>query len=270
MGEPSEYQALDRPELVQFVFYPRREYTEPPPHSSDHQIQVADGISIGCRFYQHGIASPTVLYFHGNGEVVYDYDYVAPLFRDIGANLFVADYRGYGTSGGSPNFSSMVADSHPIFEAVLKVLDGGGYNARLFLMGRSLGSVSAIELAASYGDDLDGLIVESGFASTVRLMSRLGYPADRLGIRDFGFPNLTKIKTVTLPTLVLHGEADSLIPLEEGRDLYENVAAVDKRLVVIPGAGHNDIMVRDLDLYFGAIADLIHGSAGPESASGQG
>jgi len=120
-----------------------------------------------------------------------------------------------------------------------------------------LGSISAIELAVSYGDDVDGLIVESGFASTSRLMQRLGFPAQALGIKDFGFPNLTKIKSVTSPTLIMHGEYDSLIPLEEALDLYEHVPAESRRLVIIPGADHNDIMVRDIDLYFGAIEELV-------------
>ena len=124
-------------------------------------------------------------------------------------------------------------------------------------MGRSLGSVSAIELASNYQDEVGGLIIESGFASTVRLMTRLGFPRDGLGIQDFGFPNLSKIRAVMLPTLIIHAECDSLIPLEEARDLFENAPAGDKRLVVIPEADHNDIMVADMPAYFGAIREFI-------------
>ncbi len=253
----SDYKALDRPEMVQFVFYPRKDYTSPPRGAIDHRIKVDEGVHISCRFYPRSIKSPTILFFHGNGEVVYDYDFIAPIYNSKDINLFVADYRGYGMSDGSPNFSCMVADSAVIFEEFCAFLDRGDYNGKIFPMGRSLGSISAIELAVAYQDDIDGLIVESGFASTPRLMQRLGFPPQALGIKDFGFPNLTRIKSVTSPTLILHGERDSLIPLEEGIDLYENVATEERRLVVIPGADHNDIMVRDIDLYMGSIEELV-------------
>ena len=257
MSTQSDYSALDRPEIVQFVFYPREDHTSPPPGARDHLIPVGDGVSISCRFYVHGFRSPTVLFFHGNGEVVSDYDFIAPMYHGRGINLFVADYRGYGASGGTPNFSSMVSDSHRIFDGFLRILEEDGHDGGAFLMGRSLGSVSAVELASSYQDRVTGLIIESGFASTPRLMARLGFPQDALGIKDFGFPNLTRIRTVSLPTLILHGEHDNMIPLEEARDLFENVATEKKRLVIIPEADHNDIMIRDMDLYFGAIEEFV-------------
>ena len=111
----------------------------------------------------------------------------------------------------------MVEDAHPIFDAFQGVLSDGGYTGKVFVMGRSLGDVSAIELASEYPDQISGLILESAFASTPRLMSRLGFSQEYLGISDPGFPNLTKIRTITMPTLIIHGECDSLIPFEEGR-----------------------------------------------------
>jgi hypothetical protein len=157
----------------------------------------------------------------------------------------------------------MVADAHHIFKGFSEVLQEGGYRGKVFLMGRSLGSVSAIELAFHYGEKIEGLILESGFASTVRstrlfeLMTRLGFSKEFLGIKDFGFPNLTKIRTVTLPTLIIHAEFDSLIPLTEARDLFENVATKKKRLVIIPGADHNDLMMVGIGPYFKAIEEFV-------------
>jgi len=257
MSHHDDYSALDRPELLQFVFYPRKDFTTPPSNATDHLIAVDEDVSISCRFHMHDRSSPSVLFFHGNGEVVSDYDYIAPIYNQLGVNLFVADYRGYGASGGRPTFSSMVADSHRVFEYFIAVLLKGGYSGKTFVMGRSLGSVSAIELASRYEDKINGLVIESGFASTVRLMTRLGFPRDVLGIKDFGFPNLSKIRTITLPTLIIHAECDSLIPFEEAKDLFENAAAKSKRLVVIPGADHNDIMMTDTQAYFGAIEEFI-------------
>jgi hypothetical protein len=59
----------------------------------------------------------------------------------------------------------------------------------------------------------------------------------------------------------LHGEYDSLIPLEEARDLFDNVATEHKRLVIIPGADHNDILIRDMGLYFGAVEEFVYAYA---------
>ena len=108
----------------------------------------ASDVSITCRFYVKDAALPTILYFHGNGEVVADQDYIAPLYNERSINLFAADFRGYGASTGSPNFSTMVEDAHPIFDAFLGVLSDGGFKGKVFVMGRSLGSMSAIELAS--------------------------------------------------------------------------------------------------------------------------
>ncbi len=257
MSQPTDYSALDRPELLQFVFYPRKDFTVPPPNSTDHLIPVEKDVSISCRFYVHHRDAPSVLYFHGNGEVVSDHDYIAPLYNRLGVNLFVADYRGSGASGGTPTFSNMVADAYHIFKGFWEILQEGGYGGRVFLMGRSLGSVSAIELASHYGEKIKGLILESGFASTVRLMTRLGFPKEFLGIKDAEFPNLAKIRAITLPTLIIHAEFDSLIPLTEARDLFENVATKEKRLVIIPGADHNDLMVLGIEPYFEAIEEFI-------------
>jgi uncharacterized protein len=259
MTTQDDYTALDRPELIRFVFYPRQWHTNPPKNATDYVVPVGSDISITCRFYVKDAESPTILYFHGNGEVVADHDSLAPLYNERGINLFVADYRGYGASTGSPSFSSMVEDAHPIFDAFLGVLGDGGFSGRVFVMGRSLGSVSAIELASTYTDQISGLIIESGFASTVRLMTRLGFPKEQLGFKDPGFPNLTKIRTITMPTLIIHGERDSLIPFEEGRDLYDNSGAKSKLILVIPNGDHNTLLMEGMAEYFKAIEELVVG-----------
>lgn len=257
MTSQDDYTALDKPEMVRFIFYPRHWHTNPPKNATDYVVPVGKDTTITCRFYVKDAESPTILYFHGNGEVVADHDSLAPLYNERGINLFVADYRGYGASSGSPSFSSMVEDAHPIFDAFLGVLSDGGFSGRVFVMGRSLGSVSAIELASNYPDQISGLIIESGLASTVRLMTRLGFSRESLGIQDPGFPNLTRIRTITMPTLIIHGERDSLIPFEEGRDLYDNAGAQSKRILVIPDGDHNTLLMEGMAEYFKAIEELV-------------
>lgn len=252
-----DYSALDRPEFLRFVFYPRGDFTPPPPNSTDHLIPVESDISISCRFHVHSQSSPSILFFHGNGEVVSDYDYLAHLYNELGINLFVADYRGYGLSGGTPTLTNMVADAHRIFEGFGDILRQGHYSGDLFVMGRSLGSMPAVELAFNYGEQIKGLIIESGGGSMVKMVRRMGFSMESLGITDAEFPNLAKIRAIALPTLIIHAESDSLIPLSEARNLFENAATKDKRLIIIPGANHNTIMLVGLETYFEAIRDFV-------------
>ena len=253
----ADYSALDRPEILSFVFYPRRDFTKAPPSASDHFIPVDKDVSISCRFYTHSQSSPSIIYFHGNGEVVSDYDYIAPMYNQLGVNLFVADYRGYGASQGDPTFSNMISDAPIIFKTFTDILHQGHYSSDIFVMGRSLGSVSAIEAAYRYQEQMQGVIIESGFASVIRFLSHLGFPAGLLGIEDVDFPNLAKIRSITIPTLIIHGEYDSLILPTEGEALFQNSAAENKHLVIISRANHNDIMVIGKERYLEAIKEFV-------------
>ena len=254
-----DFTALDRPEITGFIFYPRRSWRPAPPGATDYLAPVAPDISISCRFYVSGHDAPTILFFHGNGEVASDYDDIAPFYERLGINLFVADYRGYGASGGIPSFSSMLTDAHAVFRHFRGILRDGGFTDQLFLMGRSLGSGSAVALASFCQDQVQGLIVESGFASAVRLLGYLGFPVDRSSLENVEAAGLTMIRSLRLPVLILHGESDFLIPAEEALAFYNEVGTKDKTLVLIPGAGHNDIMIRDAERYFAAIKEFVLG-----------
>lgn len=253
----NDYSLLDKPEILQFVFYPRRDIRKGPHNSNDYFVSVGNEISIGCRFYVHSHSSPSILFFHGNGEVVSDYDDIAAIYNEQGINLFVADYRGYGASGGTPTFTNMVSDAHIVFKSFLDILRDNHHSGDVFVMGRSLGSMSAIELALSYQEQMKGLIIESGFASIMRLLEHLGFPRGLLGINDVTFPNMAKMRSITLPTLILHGEHDSLIPPTEARDLFESAVTRRKHLLIINGADHNDIMLVGRKKYFKAIREFV-------------
>jgi uncharacterized protein len=249
----------DHPEIVYRLFFPRREFAgEPNPlNARNHSVKVTDDIAIGCRFYPSRNDAPNILYFHGNGETVSDYDYVAPLYQERGLNLFVADYRGYGMSNGSPTSGSMIRDTHPIFREFVDFLRTVNCTGNLFVMGRSLGSAPAIEVAYRYQQYLKGLIIESGFASGRNQLIRLGVSHMFRDVKDpIGFGNDLKIKEVTIPTLIIHGEMDEIIPATEGETLYAFSGSQEKSSLFIPHAGHNDIMMVGLDSYMGAIERL--------------
>lgn len=251
---------MDIPQIVYRLFYPRREYASDTesPKAVNHFIPVNDEISLGCRFYPSSISAPCILYFHGNGETAQDYDDVAPLYQERSLNLFVADYRGYGMSDGTPGCSSMIKDAHKTFAGFCSFLRDNGYTGGCFVMGRSLGSAPALEVAYHYQGQLKGLIIESGFAGVRNQLGRLGVLHLFDNIDNLtGFGNDLKIREVTLPTLIIHGEADSIIPATEGRALYEQSGASKKAHLFIPFAGHNDLMMLALDTYMSTIKRFI-------------
>jgi hypothetical protein len=250
---------LDRPEISAIAFYPRKSSARiSRPNAKNHLIEVEKGVKIGCRFYTKGPEHSSLLYFHGNGEIVDDYGDRASSYSEIGINLFVADYRGYGFSDGTPTMTSLVKDAHPIFKEFRKIVEENGFKNSLFLMGRSLGSIPAIEIAYHYQNIIQGLVIESGPANNLRQYIRSLVPSSHPIWRDnWHFLNKVRLRSIFKPTLIIHGEFDTGIPLKESRELYKNSAAKDKRLVIIPNAGHNDLMIVGKERYYRAIEEFV-------------
>ena len=243
-----------------FLFHPRPEWesARSTGSSEDLLIPVEGHVAIGARFHRAGEQAPTILFFHGNGEIVADYDELAQLYLNEGINFLAVDYRGYGRSGGRPTITAMMRDAHMIFDFVRKMLEERGYTGPFILMGRSLGSASVLELAAHYQGRVDGLVVESGFAYSQPLLRLLGVDMDTLGVREEdGFRNRDKISAFEKPTLVIHAEHDHIIPLGEGQALYNASPATDKRLLIIPDANHNDIFLKGITEYMGALREFV-------------
>ncbi len=254
------YAGLDRPEILRAIFHPRPEPAgiDRRAQGQDHLIPVAREIAVGSRFHLSDRSGATILFFHGNGEIVADYDDLAPMYNQMGINFIVADYRGYGRSTGYPTISGMMADCHMVFDYVRNWLTKNDYQGPLVVMGRSLGSASALELAADPEKGIDGLIIESGFAYAAPLLRLLGVDVDRIEFNEEdGFGHVDKIAKFLGPTLVIHAEYDHIIPFSDGQALYDASRAPQKRLVQIEDANHNDIFFRGMAVYMRAIHDFI-------------
>ncbi len=263
-GSSRDIGILDRPEVSRVLFHPRRDspHRPIPLRVRSVRFQVDEEITVSGRLHRAKLDGPTILFFHGNGEIAADYDGISPLYTGLGINLLVVDYRGYGSSDGQPTASQLLADAVEVYETTKSVLLRHELKARpLFIMGRSLGSAAAIEIAWHARDDIDGLIIESGFAYTLPLLATLGLRMELAGADEAhnGFGNLDKIAQVRKPTLIIHGQDDWLIPVENAHALHERSGATDKRLVTIPGAGHNDLLFTGQTPYFEALRRFVLG-----------
>jgi len=250
------YPALDTRAVNRYLFYPRG--GEPVPSSSDRArtilVPVEEGVIVGGKCHILDRSAPNILFFHGNGEIVSDYDDFAPFFLNAGFNFIPVDYRGYGFSTGFPSVTSMMRDCHVIFSHVTDWLEREGMQGALVMMGRSLGSASALEIAGRYEGRLGGMVIDSGFAFTGPLLENLGLDPAAIGfIEENGLRNLDKIRRFHKPSLIVHGENDEIIDVSEARKLYESCPAEEKRLLVIPSAGHNDLFITGREAYQNAL-----------------
>ncbi|MCG8634822.1 MAG: alpha/beta hydrolase [Desulfobacterales bacterium] len=259
----SKYEALDNPAILQYLFHPRKEgpHRSAAPGREDFMIPVAEGISLGASLHYSDPGAPVVLFFHGNGEIVSDYDELGQAFtRGAGVNFFVADYRGYGASSGSPSASAMISDAHRVLEFVQEMMGEKKMTGSLTVMGRSLGSAPALELAARSSFEFHALIIESGFALAGPLLRVLGLNPERFGFDGLpGEENLDKMAGVTSPCLVIHAQFDHLIPFSDGQALFDACPAEKKHLLEIKGANHNDIFIRGMAPYLEQVRNFCRG-----------
>ena len=250
----TDYSALDRPEISMNSFYPRRNRTALPEGAEDFAVSVAEDITLSCRFFPVSTAAPTVLFFYGNGETAADYDNIAPIYNQVGISFFVADYRGYGQSGGLPTFTAMLSDAHRVREELVRMLAAGGYTGDVFVMGRSMGRHPAFELAANAPDGaLKGLILESGRPNLGQFC--YGLPAEDAAKMEAAYRE--KVRSIGLPALVIHGEQDTLAPVEQAVTMFQEFPSDEKRLLTIPEAGHNDLLYRGINEYFSAVREFV-------------
>jgi alpha-beta hydrolase superfamily lysophospholipase len=222
-----------------------------------HFIEVEKGIKIGCKYFSADKDYPSILYFHGNGETVLDQDWIAPSYNIRGINLFMTDYRGYGVSDGKPTVDNLIGDSPKIFKNFKEILKKEGYNQDIFVMGRSLGSIPAIETAYQFNNELKGLIIESGTSGNFPFLEIYLSPEERHNLKGL-FKNKEKIRAIKIPTLIIHGELDEILPVREGKELFEYSGSVDKSILIIPGSGHNDLLFNGENPYFSVLGDFVN------------
>jgi uncharacterized protein len=257
MHEALDYGLLDRSGAATLAFYPRAEFGRPPGRATDYTFDVEPGVVLGARLYVAGRDRPTILYFHGNGEVASDHDGLAPHYFESGVNLFVFEFRGYGTSSGRPTSATLVSDARVAAAHFHATLDQLQFDVSRFVMGRSLGAHSALEVASNVASRFRGLIIESGAGDVRRFLARLGVDTAVGPGAALTDAHDAKIRGITLPTLIIHGERDELVPVARAAELYDTLQVADRQLVLIPDAGHNDLTWVGSEQYFTAIAEFV-------------
>jgi uncharacterized protein len=209
-----------------------------PANGEEVWIKVANGERIHGWFLramkQPAIA--TVLHCHGNGGNLSSVVWVAQDFAKRGFDVMIFDYRGYGRSEGRLTDEwGLYADAEAVYNHLIS--ERGVKVEKLALYGQSLGTTAAVDLASRR--PCGALIVESGLssASDMGAVSFPWLPRQLHFLAKNRFESTRKIAEVKCPVMVTHGTNDAVIPVEQGRKLYES-ARDPKRLVIVEGGDH--------------------------------
>ena len=208
---------------------------------SEVAIETPDGLQLAAWWWPGEQALSFVL-LHGNAGHRGDRLAWMRAMHDIGPNVLVVDYRGYGGNQGSPTEAGLIRDGLAAVRWVEQERPG-----RVILVGESLGTGVAVAVAAQHPPA--AMILHSSFPSLLPIAQR-AYPLLPVGwlMRD-RFDSLELMSELKVPVMFVHGDADVLVPPELGRQMFEaapgtldpTAQAAGKVWWTIPGAGHQEV-----------------------------
>ena len=220
----------------------------------DVEFQSADGTKLHGWFADHNNPVAIALCCHGNAGNIASRGNSLKLLNQrhhLAAMMF--DYRGYGKSEGKPTENGILADARAARTWLAK--RKGIPEQEIVLFGRSLGGAVAVDLAAK--DGARGLVLVSTFSSMPAVAKNFVPFLPTSLLMTQRFDSVKKIKNYHGPLLQSHGDADELIPIEQGRTLF-SAAGGKKNFIVITGGKHNDPQSEEyrvaLDKFLGGLS----------------
>jgi uncharacterized protein len=221
------------------------------PGARDVALRTEDGVDLAAWYLPAAVDAPAVLVANGNGG---SRELRAPLARalhDAGLSVLLFDYRGYGGNAGNPTEQGLALDARAaraflVDEAAVPV-------ERLLYFGESLGAAVVTELAGEHPPA--ALVLRSPFVD-LAAVAAVHYPflPVRALLRD-RYPLAEQLARVSVPTTVVLGDADTIVPPEQSRAVADAAERLH-RLVEVPGADHNDAVLLDGEAVVDAVVDL--------------
>jgi len=220
------------------VYFPSRRLRNTPAEVGleyeDVELWTADGVRIhGWFIPAAGRARATMLYCHGNGGNIGDRVYIIRILNDLGLNVMIFDYRGYGASSGRPSEKGTYLDAEAAYAYVLKKENNDP--DRVIVYGKSLGGAVGIDLMTR--KKARALISDSVFTSTSAMAEEIypGLPVKH--ILRIKYDSISKIGRVGMPKLIIHSRDDEIVPFRHGEALFD-AAGAPKEFYIMRG-DHN-------------------------------
>ena len=213
------------------------------------EVRTSDGERLHVWRLPAPGARAEVLYFHGNGGNLSIWLDILLGVRQRGVTVVAPDYRGYGLSSGSPSERGLYRDVEGVVHHFWSELHREG--TPVVYWGRSLGAAAAAHAATVR--EPDGLILEAAFPDVRSLRQDLPLLLRLLApFASYRFPTAELLRGNDRPVLVLHGDADTIVPPRQGRLLFERLEG-EKQFYVVAGGDHNDGVPPDSRGYWGAV-----------------
>jgi len=239
-------------------FFPDTDHTvnsEKLPHYiKPVMLNTKDGIRLESLYFHHNTASgKIVIYFHGNAGNLYHRIREASVIYNMGYDIIISGYRGYGKSTGEPSEAGVYIDGRTVLDYVTGTLNYAP--EKVYIYGRSIGTTVAVEISQNI--KLGGVILVTPLTSAEDFIKEK-YPDIFACAGKNLFRSVDKIGNLKSPVLVIHGTDDEVIPYTLGVRLYETYPG-RKRFVSITGGGHNDLEFADPKLYWDSVKSFLEG-----------
>ena len=252
-----------------FLYHPNREIEQMPDQLGlkyeDVTLTASDGVRINGWFLPAEVSTkagvdanalpsptkPTVLFFHGNAGNISDRLEKTGIFRDLGADTFIIDYRGYGRSEGQPSEEGTYRDAQAAYEYLTQTRKLAPRS--IVVYGESLGSAIAADLTSKV--EVRGLVMEEGFTSTADVGQEIFpfFPVHWLARNRYD--TISKLTRIHIPLLIFHSREDEVIPFRHSQRLL--AAANDPKQFVELHGGHNDAFAVSAPTYRAALKNFF-------------
>jgi len=181
------------------------------------KIKTSDNISLLGWFHKKDLKKfKTIVYFHGNAGKLENRIHKLNHFKDMNVNFLIIAWRGFNGNDGKPSEEGLYRDGKG---AIMWLKNLGISEEDIIIYGESLGTGVATEIAQN--NNFAGLVLETPFTSMIEAAKNF-YPYIPVGLllKD-KYKNNIKIKNINIPVLVMHGEADQIVPFWMGKKIYE-------------------------------------------------
>jgi pimeloyl-ACP methyl ester carboxylesterase len=238
-------------------YFPKKECKEVKiPFSEDYILVENDTVHVAF-FQPKKTVKATILFFHGAGGNISTYMYMIGTLVENGYQVFAVDFRGYGKSSGKPTHLNITKDVEIVFNKMRE--NKAIKNTKLIVYGASLGCQIATHFTNIYQNEVDGLILDGGFASFADVAKLYAPKETHLFIESaLGnvYPSKEEIKEIKkVPKLIIHGKNDKSIPINQSEIVYKN--ALKPKEFFISAKGHLEALTFETETIISKINTLI-------------